>query len=427
MVAEAKYFDFLRSQISWHPGDKECPAADELNHYIRVPAFHDLKKVAQVQNIPNLRTFDDLQKDAVGFDMTVYYELAAPFDPSKKTILFIPGGPGQDHTFIHGIGPMINKYSTLLSDFNVIAMDHRGVGCSRQLFPGREPFQSLLMRQAAADIDLIRQQLLGPNGKISIWGGSYGTMLGQTYALLFPDKVDRLFLWEAFSAAKDFSKAQRKYETLVTSSVPVLKDSYAAFKAQNPEWALKFIKWTADPWYSYTGRTVTVPETFLKLQKALEQKDITTASTLVKREEWVMDWMMRSISCTEIFNWRALYQDEIQLFGKNMQACAEFEGQEEYFDYTESLKNIQAKTFLHSGFYDHVTPMEAMLKMHENIPHSYMYLDPHTGHGVDKPECFSRLTYAFFNGASEDALDDITNSDACLKLPQIKKTEAVKN
>lgn len=404
----------------WIPGAKECPQADATNRYIRVPAFHDLKSIAHVQNIPGLNMHDSLRKLYDGKEINLYYELAREFDPKKKTVIFIPGGPGQDHSFIHGLGPLMNQFVPLYESFNVVTMDHRGVGCSRPLFPGQEPPQSLLMRQAASDIEMIRKELLGPEGKITVLGFSYGTMLSQTYALLYPQNIERLYLWEGFSSSKDFSKAQRKYESFVVSNVPILKAEYAEFKAKHPEWAKKFLIWATEPWYSYTGRVVTIPKVFQDLKTSVESGDLTQAEKLVATENWAMEWMMRSISCIEIFNWRELYKDEFKIFGKNMGSCSEFEGMEEYFDYTEALKHVQAETFIYAGFFDHVTPYEAMLKIHAQIPHSYMYLDPHTGHGVDKPECFSRLTYAFINGANNEALDDITYSDACKSLPKIK-------
>lgn len=65
-LVNAKYFDFLYHRPSWLPTDKECPTPSSLNHYIKVPAFHDLKKYAQVENIPGLRLHEELQQENEG-------------------------------------------------------------------------------------------------------------------------------------------------------------------------------------------------------------------------------------------------------------------------------------------------------------------------------------------------------------------------
>lgn len=404
-------------------GAAECPEPDETNRYLEVPLFYDLENVAAIGNIPGLNLHKELLEATPNHKIKLYFELGAPFDPAKKTIIIIPGGPGQSHSVIHNLMKLFEKEkSRLAEDYNLITMDHRGLGCSRPVFPGDEPNQALLMRYAASDIDQIRKHLLGDEGQLLVWGGSYGTMLAQTYGLLYPDGAERIFLWEAFSSHKDFVRAQDKYETFMVNALPSLAEKYIELKAEYPEVAKKFIEYSVTHFYSYEGRQVTIPTTLDKVIETLANESKEKALELLPGYQFVMPKMMRAISCTEIFPWKLISGHDYQMF-PFFKACAEFKGQEEFFDYTPILGNIKAPVFLFSGLYDHVTPYEAMLKMHHHIKDSYMYLDSHSGHGYDKPKCNLNFMEAFFAGATDDELDDIAYSPECQKLPVIPKKE----
>ncbi|MEK6704360.1 MAG: alpha/beta fold hydrolase [Bdellovibrionota bacterium] len=398
----------------------ECPAEDALNHYIRVPLFYDLKSVARVENIPNLKFHDELRARFAGRSISLYYEIHRHFDPQKETLFLIPGGPGEDHRILHRIDKLLEEKTGLLDHFNLVAMDHRGLGCSRPRFPGEEPSQSLLMRYAASDIETIRRNLVGPEKKIHVLGFSYGTMLAQTYALLYPGSVERLYLGAAFSSYRDFPEAQRKFEYIATSSIPGLFDRYLKVKEKDAVLSNAFLNWAVSPMYSYSGRVKEIPEKIAELEKLLDQGNFESAYNAVKTETWVMPWMMRSIVCIEIFPWKKLADDEFQMFPVNFDTCREFEGQYEYFDYTENLRSLPMRTFIWGGAYDHVTTYEAMIKMAQRIPDNFFYLDPHLGHSTSgKGVCFAKMVEAFFNGKTDVQLREIAYSDACKRPPTV--------
>jgi pimeloyl-ACP methyl ester carboxylesterase len=153
-------------------------------------------------------------------------------------ILTNPGGPG-------GSGLDLNMYliaalkadhlSAAAADYDWIGFDPRGVGssipalsCEPNYFSGdRESYdpttqsilsywlsrslsydeaceaksatQSALLDNmttidSAKDMNSIRQALVGPQGKMSYYGFSYGTYLGQVYATLYPHTLNRLIL-----------------------------------------------------------------------------------------------------------------------------------------------------------------------------------------------------------------------------------------
>ena len=156
----------------------------------------------------------------------------------RGIILTNPGGPG-------GSGLDLNMFlistlkadnlSAAAADYDWIGFDPRGVGsslpalsCEPDYFSGdRESYdptsQSILsywLNRSAAydraceakstaqsalldnmttidsarDMNSIRQALVGPRGKMSYYGFSYGTYLGQVYATLYPHTLNQLIL-----------------------------------------------------------------------------------------------------------------------------------------------------------------------------------------------------------------------------------------
>lgn len=395
----------------------ECPKADNLNRYIDVPLFYDFQTFgAATQNIPNLSNHNSIRRLSLNDKkkISLYYELSREFDPAKPLLFVLNGGPGGNHELNH----MFERISPkLLDSYNMVSMDHRGVGCSRPKFPGEEPAQSMLMRYAASDMESIRRELT-PHSKMKVMGVSYGTMLGQTYALLYPDQVDDLILISAFSASSDFNDAQRKWPDFAFSSIPSVYQSYLTLKEKSPDVAKALLRWSVSPFYSYYGRVETIPnmlETVVKLNDENKREEI---DTLLKPHPWTMERMMRSISCIEIFRYDALSEDEFPMFGPNFESCREFAGLTDYFDYTESLLNVKARTFIYGGFYDHVTPAEAMQRMATKVPNNFLYIDAHTGHvTVEKLDCFNTLITEFLAGQSNSNLQKVTVGPLCRVPP----------
>jgi pimeloyl-ACP methyl ester carboxylesterase len=156
----------------------------------------------------------------------------------RGIILTNPGGPG-------GSGLDLNMYliaqlqadhlGAAAADYDWIGFDPRGVGsslpalsCEPDYFSGdRESYdpanrsilsywldrtkaydraceeksaaQSALLDNmttidSARDMNSIRQALVGPRGKMSYYGFSYGTYLGQVYATLYPHTLNQLIL-----------------------------------------------------------------------------------------------------------------------------------------------------------------------------------------------------------------------------------------
>ena len=75
---------------------------------------------------------------------------------------------------------------SVLSDEQIDAMLRRCIAASKA------PLSAYTTANAARDIEQVRRAL--GYGKINLWGGSYGTRLGQAYARAFPENVRALIL-----------------------------------------------------------------------------------------------------------------------------------------------------------------------------------------------------------------------------------------
>lgn len=413
-----------QSRLGYDDKAVECPAPSETDRYIEVPFFYDLAAFgAKIDNVPGINNHNDLRTDDTygRRKFKVYYELAKPFDSAKELFVLINGGPGGDHQILHTFDKV---FPWVYENYNVVSMDHRFLGCSDPTMPGGsgsdKPYQAMLMRYAASDIESIRRELAGPEGKINVWGGSYGSMLGQTYALLYPDHVNKLVLAGAFSKSADFNEAQRIFESLVTSSSPEFSRDFAAFKATNPADAKHFLSWAVRPMYNYFGRVQKIPAKFAEFKPLIEQGKLEEAHAITQPDKFVMGPMMRAIACVEIFNMQALHDDEFQMFPVNFETCKEFGSNFEYFDYTAQLSKLPMRTLLLSGAYDHVTTLDSMLRMTAAIPNNYMHLDRQLGHDViwAKPDCQDALMKAFFTDANNEALHAVSTSGPCRAAPK---------
>jgi pimeloyl-ACP methyl ester carboxylesterase len=153
-------------------------------------------------------------------------QASGPPAERKGTLFFNPGGPGASGVGLaHLITPSLPK--AIHRSFDFVTWDPRGVGASRPRIKGpgckvpmptrpatgrvdwrhvlkhrikevrqdnsrcfkrkREVIEHAGTRANAYDLEALRKAVGDP--KLSYWGISYGTMLGSTYAQLFPEHV----------------------------------------------------------------------------------------------------------------------------------------------------------------------------------------------------------------------------------------------
>ena len=129
-------------------------------------------------------------------------------------LFVLAGGPGQAGSEVILLLPSALKRVRATRD--IVFIDQRGTGLSgkldcedkpehetmsdteleaeirRCIGASRAPFAAYTTANAARDIEEVRRAL--GYGKVNVWGGSYGTRLGQAYARAYPASVRAMIL-----------------------------------------------------------------------------------------------------------------------------------------------------------------------------------------------------------------------------------------
>ncbi|MBM0274634.1 alpha/beta hydrolase [Micromonospora tarensis] len=200
------------------------------------------------------------------FELAVARRVATDPTARQGSLVFGPGGPGDS-----GVDRVVNGSSRFSADlrrrFDIVSFDPRGTGashpvrCSRELL-GRQPqviadqaqfdatvVNNALLRadcrartgalydhvdttSAARDLDAVRAAL--GERQLTFHGSSYGTLLGQRYAELFPDRVRAMVL----EAAMDHSLGTRAFLDTQAVTAEDAFDEFLAWCARSTDCAL---------------------------------------------------------------------------------------------------------------------------------------------------------------------------------------------
>ena len=153
---------------------------------------------------------------AVPGTISLHIERLPALGVPKGVMFLIAGGPGQGSARSFGLGSPGNAdfYRFLFPGYTLVAYDDRGTGASGLLrCPSLEAAFTSATEQAAVstcadtlgttrafygtlehaeDLEAVRASIAAD--KVGLWGVSYGTKLALAYALVHPDRVDRLLL-----------------------------------------------------------------------------------------------------------------------------------------------------------------------------------------------------------------------------------------
>jgi pimeloyl-ACP methyl ester carboxylesterase len=173
--------------VKWLPDERSGlgkMSPDDFNRFGGVtPTRNIFERTLSVPINPN-------ESSSKYFDL--YYFARMPWPKAAKTVLYIPGGPGQ---FIPGPISFPTVADFLIENgYNVIFYHARGVGFSQ--IPPRNKYDRFLKTSYVLDdIEAIRKDFLGTNGRwTAVIGYSFGTDVAQQYAGTFPDSLERLIL-----------------------------------------------------------------------------------------------------------------------------------------------------------------------------------------------------------------------------------------
>ncbi|PSN59768.1 alpha/beta-hydrolase, partial [Corynespora cassiicola Philippines] len=234
--------------------------------------------------------------------------VSATQEPAKGSIIFNPGGPGGSGVEeIARYGPMYRD--VFEGQYNIIGFDTRGVGKTIPYTCGAfDELSSAGSLQRRANITTLPQQsgddvfdfleskawndtrlfadacgeahqdigrfvgtafvardllaivdALGEDGLLRFWGRSYSTILGQTFAAMFPDRVGRLLL-DSVVKGSDYNEGS--WQTAIRDTDKTLLNAFAECIKAGPEFC---------PIANHSGPATTPSDLMNTLSEVLEE------------------------------------------------------------------------------------------------------------------------------------------------------------
>ncbi|KAF4845306.1 Proline iminopeptidase [Colletotrichum siamense] len=255
------------------------------------------------------------------------YRVAGPED--APLMITLHGGRGMgDHRSDFKV------YSQLSDKIRVLSFDYRGHGQSSLTKP-------YTFEQIVDDIEGVRQHFAG-NKQVIVCGGSFGGFLAQHYAIKYASKVSHLILRGTAAShhheAGAIKTLEERIHKVPSFSVDMLRNK--VFGAYESDREFQLIYFAMMPLY----REVFDPDAALKSN-------------------------LDGVYVAESHN--DLYSEK-----------------EKYFDYTDRLAQITAKTLVVVGDKDWICPPENSKLIAEKIPGAELFMVENANHGVhaEKPE-----------------------------------------
>jgi pimeloyl-ACP methyl ester carboxylesterase len=381
----------------------ECPVEGEKDKYLDTPI--------------------DFENPQAG-SYKLHYKLHNSFNPDKRTLILLHGGPGEGLSGFDSCsgGFCFHQFG---DQYNVIAVDERGAGCSQ---PPKESHQKFTtIRATADDIEFLKRHLVGEEGKISIFGISFGTVVGTVMASRHPDSVERLIL--------EGSLVDNSYQVNLPSTVDTVLDLFYAErpaakllndeveqKAKNSqlEISLKELQEMRDAFamYSYQLLWIVYP----MMLEEINNNTYDLYNRLLAAFSVVGDIINMPaysyIMCREIVDFTAA----ANRFTTGVQElCQDFKQENPRWPKWNALDftaEITTPTLIVTGVSDAVTAPYNGETLHESINDSAFFVVPFAGHGVfhEHPDCDLALISNFLDNGVTDQLDEVFNSDVCQQL-----------
>ncbi|KAJ3963230.1 hypothetical protein N0V92_000055 [Colletotrichum tropicale] len=255
------------------------------------------------------------------------YRVAGPED--APLMITLHGGRGMgDHRSDFKV------YSQLSDKIRVLSFDYRGHGQSSLTKP-------YTFEQIVDDIEGVREHFAGDK-QVIICGGSFGGFLAQHYAIKYAPKVSHLILRGTAAShhheAGAIKTLEERIHKVPSFSVDMLRNK--VFGAYESDREFQLIYFAMMPLY----REVFDPDAALKSN-------------------------LDGVYVAESHN--DLYSEK-----------------EKYFDYTDRLSQITAKTLVVVGDKDWICPPENSKLIAEKIPGAELFMVDNANHGVhaEKPE-----------------------------------------
>lgn len=210
----------------------------------------------------------------------------------KPVAFLVHGGPGADHTSYKP------TFSPLSQKLQLVYFDHRGQGRS-----ARGNKDTYTLDNNVEDMEALRQHL--GLERIVVIGGSYGGMVGLSYAIRYPENVSHLIVYCTVADSRFLQRAKEILEQKGTEEQKAIAHRLWEGNFENEDQLNEYFKVMSSMYsLSYNpnlpqegwDRAILSPEAinvafggFLREYNILDQLHKITAPTLViaGRQDWI--------------------------------------------------------------------------------------------------------------------------------------------
>ena len=396
----------LISLIGWSSqayADQGCHSQDSTHRYVTAPVYYDR---------PGDQTF------------RLYYEVSNNFDPAQSTLFYFFDAQQSGD----GAEALKEKYGV---KFNILRMEHRGFPCSpiadiqqNGQVNWKVAYEVIRSENVIEDIDLIRRDLLGTNGKLFVYGGSGGGILAAQYLAKYSSNVDKIFIERASDNLAETEQLEREY-------------FFSILKADNVYF--DFLDLIAN-------KTVPLPQLLWILQRAgydytpqahkqraiiasLKNHDFSLYEELSKEYEnisavapvWQQLVTPGIVRIFEVFPFAGLMPSipsALNALEPLIRPLTELNNRGVIhvspINVRTSLQGLPTDTLLVAARWDHVLPFQTMLAMNRNLPNSRLVVLDNNHKMPKGDQCHGEMFRAFFeHGKNSPELEMVLKSEAC--------------
>lgn len=311
----------------------------------------------------------------------------------RPVLVVIPGGPG----FASVVPYAMVRPKAVAAGFEVVMVEHRGVGLSRKGFDGEDlPMEAMRVEYAARDIARVLDHL----GVENVWlhGTSYGGYLAQIFGVMLPERVAGMFLDSTWHEARGEAETREYNRDLFLRGVrpagfpegfsPGTSEVAAKVRRMLSEGVApeKEIVAISPPVYEFFGSEVL--DGVLSAVLAGRKAEWKWFAGLVEEElDGVSRYVMEAEPAVAIHFRQILNPapdgspfDTDLTWIEDSKKYPPFEG--EPFDLERELPNFEWPVVLFSGERDTRTPPFRLEKMNRLLPNSTHITFPNVGHDL---------------------------------------------
>jgi len=352
----------------------------------------------------------------------LHYKLQNGFSKDKRTLLLLPGGPGQAGDAYDSCGESF-CFSQLGEQFNIVTLDPRGTGCS--LLPAAAEVEFTTILASAEDIEHLKKHLVGENGKISVFGASFGTALGMVYTSRHESSVDRLILEgpQADNQYANHTAFDRNFQ-LILDAHPEIAEDWKELKAKLDAGKLRitpgeFRHLVENVGYSYV-QTIVWPKLIVQLNHGEYKGFDAVASAYKSTNKAIFESQaFKYIYCREELDFNIPEMIPPTEEGEFVtKVCAPFKERSlrarKYN--SRDYATFKTATLMITGQWDGISCASYNANpMSRFVGNSRSYEIPFAGHGVigERNACDVALVKAFLDFGLGTELQQVFESDVC--------------